>query len=234
MLELVERYLEPIRRVSNAADAREILRRLAEEWGFRSAFLIEYEPGFTGVRMLVDTNRAREAAWAELWRTAGLSPGVGGIRIMLDMDTVVRLNPERFEGHPYQRFATDHDLLETVAVPITQAAQVAGLVSFSGHPELSKRDEITMQLLSYALFSQLRAPVVRVNRMAGEDRPKLTPREKDVMRLSASGLTSVEIAKELGMAARTVNQHVDNVALKLGTKNRTHTIAEIVRNDMLT
>jgi LuxR family transcriptional regulator, quorum-sensing system regulator BjaR1 len=111
---------------------------------------------------------------------------------------------------------------------------VAGLVSFSGHPEVSKRDEVAMQLLSYALFSQLRAPVVRVNRMAGEDRPKLTPREKDVMRLSASGLTSVEIAKELGMAARTVNQHVDNVALKLGTKNRTHTIAEIVRNDMLT
>jgi len=40
-------------------------------------------------------------------------------------------------------------------------------------------------------------------------------------------------AQKLGMSARTVNQHVDNVADKLGTRNRTHTIAELVRNDML-
>ena len=46
-------------------------------------------------------------------------------------------------------------------------------------------------------------------------------------------MTSVEIADKLGMSARTVNQHVDNVADKLGTRNRTHTIAELVRNDML-
>ena len=42
----------------------------------------------------------------------------------------------------------------------------------------------------------------------------LTPREKEVIALSAEGLTSVEIAERLGMAARTVNQHVDNVADK--------------------
>jgi DNA-binding CsgD family transcriptional regulator len=52
-------------------------------------------------------------------------------------------------------------------------------------------------------------------------------------RLSAIGLTPVEIADKLRMSARTVNQHVDNVADKLGTRNRTRTIAELVRNDML-
>ena len=61
----------------------------------------------------------------------------------------------------------------------------------------------------------------------------LTPREKEVMQLSAVGLTSAEIAGKLGLSARTVNQHVDNVAEKLGTRNRTHTIAELVRYDML-
>jgi DNA-binding CsgD family transcriptional regulator len=53
------------------------------------------------------------------------------------------------------------------------------------------------------------------------------------MRLSAIGLTSAQIADKLGLSPRTVNQHVDNVADKLGTRNRTHTIAELVRNDML-
>lgn len=233
MLELVERYLEPIRRVTSEADARELLRRMAAELGFRSAFLIEYEPGFGGVRRLIDTNAERGAAWPQLWRTAGLAPGVGGIRKMLEMDSVVHLGPQRFDGHPYREFAGRHDLMETMAVPITQATEVAGMVSFSGKPQISRQHEIAVQLLSYNLFSQLRVPLDRSGRPP-VDLPRLTPREKDVMRLSASGLTSVEIARELGMAARTVNQHVDNVAGKLGTKNRTHTIAEIVRNDLLT
>ena len=43
----------------------------------------------------------------------------------------------------------------------------------------------------------------------------------------------MEIAERLGMSARTVNQHVDNVADKLGTKNRTHTIAEVIRHGLL-
>ena len=47
------------------------------------------------------------------------------------------------------------------------------------------------------------------------------------------GVTSVEIAAQLGMSARTVNQHVDNVADKLGTRNRAHTVAEIVRRGLL-
>jgi DNA-binding CsgD family transcriptional regulator len=61
----------------------------------------------------------------------------------------------------------------------------------------------------------------------------LTPREREVMQLSAIGLTSVEIADQLGMSARTVNQHVDNVADKLGTRNRAHTVAEIVKRGLL-
>ena len=68
--------------------------------------------------------------------------------------------------------------------------------------------------------------------IAGGSEP-LTPREKEVITLSAEGHTSEDIAERLGMAARTVNQHVDNVARKLGTKNRTHTVAEAIRRNML-
>lgn len=231
MLELVERFVEPMRHVENEAQARELLRRVAAEFGFRSAFLIEYEPGLAGVRKLIDTNPQRGAAWAELWRTAGLAPGIGGIRKMLEMDMVVRLSAERFDGHPYREFAAVHDLNETVAVPISQGAEVAGMVSYSGHPKLTRPEEVGLQLLSYNLFTQLRSLDRRAE--AEPVLPPLTPREKQVMRLSAAGMTSAEIAIELGMAARTVNQHVDNVSEKLGTRNRAHTIAELVRHDLL-
>jgi DNA-binding CsgD family transcriptional regulator len=35
------------------------------------------------------------------------------------------------------------------------------------------------------------------------------------------------------MSARTANQHVDNVADKLGTRNRAHTVAEILRRGLI-
>ncbi|KKC37472.1 hypothetical protein WH87_11925 [Devosia epidermidihirudinis] len=61
----------------------------------------------------------------------------------------------------------------------------------------------------------------------------LTPREREVLGLSAKGLTSQEVAERLGMSPRTVNHHVDNVAIKLGTRNRVHTVAEAIRRDLL-
>ena len=53
------------------------------------------------------------------------------------------------------------------------------------------------------------------------------------MALSSEGLTSLEIAEQLCMSARTVNQRVDNVAAKLGTKNRAQTAAEAIWHRLL-
>jgi DNA-binding CsgD family transcriptional regulator len=206
---------------------------MADQFGFRSAFLIEYEPDFKAARRIIDTNPQRATGWAELFRSNGFAPGVRGIRSMLDRDMVVRLEPERFEpDHPYKAFCLGNDLGQTVAVPVSEGPSIAGLVSYSGHPMMGRSDEVALQLLSFSLFSELR----HKDKAARADEPSLpplTPREREVMRLSAIGLTSVEIADQLGMSPRTVNQHVDNVADKLGTKNRTHTIAELMRHDML-
>ena len=233
MLSVIEKFIGPIRRIASDNDARLVLKQIAEQFGFRSAFLIEYEPDFRAARRIIDTNSQRALGWAELFRSKGFAPGVKGIRSMLDRDMVVRLEPERFESdHPYRASCLANDLGETVAVPVSEGPSIAGLVSYSGHPAMGRSDEVALQLLSFSLFSELRhkdkAPPAQEPRL-----PPLTPREREVMRLSAIGLTSVEIADQLGMSPRTVNQHVDNVADKLGTRNRTHTIAELMRHDML-
>jgi DNA-binding NarL/FixJ family response regulator len=44
----------------------------------------------------------------------------------------------------------------------------------------------------------------------------LSPREEDVLRLCADGLTNDEIAARLGLSPRTVERHLSNVYLKLG------------------
>jgi DNA-binding NarL/FixJ family response regulator len=56
----------------------------------------------------------------------------------------------------------------------------------------------------------------------GEETPTdpLTPRELEVTKLIAEGLTSDEIAATLVIAKATVNRHRDNILAKLGMRNR--------------
>ncbi len=55
--------------------------------------------------------------------------------------------------------------------------------------------------------------------------PELTPRETEVLRLVATGMSSKEIAAQLGLSHRTVQNHVQNTLGKLHLHNR----VELVR-----
>ena len=55
--------------------------------------------------------------------------------------------------------------------------------------------------------------------------PQLTPRERDVVRLLAEGLTSKEIAARLAMAPKTVDGHRSAIMEKLGI----HSVAGLVK-----
>lgn len=56
----------------------------------------------------------------------------------------------------------------------------------------------------------------------------LTPREVEVMQLVARGHTDNEIADTLGISARTVERHVANVMNKLGCRNRSEAVAQVI------
>lgn len=56
--------------------------------------------------------------------------------------------------------------------------------------------------------------------VAREPVPALTPRERDVARLVARGLSNEEIGADLHISAGTVKTHVAHVATKLGNVNR--------------
>jgi HD-GYP domain-containing protein (c-di-GMP phosphodiesterase class II) len=49
---------------------------------------------------------------------------------------------------------------------------------------------------------------------------ELTPREVEVLRLIARGLTSAQTASELGIQPRTVNTHIEHIYAKIGASNR--------------
>ncbi|SFB74196.1 LuxR family transcriptional regulator [Tropicimonas isoalkanivorans] len=53
----------------------------------------------------------------------------------------------------------------------------------------------------------------------------LTPRERQCMMLCASGLTTKQIAHEIGRSVPTVTLHLTSAANKLGARNRAHALA---------
>ncbi|MBN2394065.1 MAG: protein kinase [Anaerolineae bacterium] len=58
----------------------------------------------------------------------------------------------------------------------------------------------------------------------------LTPREIDVIRLLAEGLSNKEIAQQLFISSRTVNYHLDNIYSKLGVNSRTEAAIYALRH----
>ena len=62
----------------------------------------------------------------------------------------------------------------------------------------------------------------------------LTPREQEVMRLVAQGLTNRQIGRRLFISEKTASVHVSNVLAKLGAGSRTEAVAIVHRRGLLT
>ena len=79
------------------------------------------------------------------------------------------------------------------------------------------------------VFDELLA---RVQRLARRSRPiartavaGLTRRELEILRLLACGMDHVEIARDLVIAAKTVEKHIEHILLKLGVHSRAQAVA---------
>jgi DNA-binding CsgD family transcriptional regulator len=229
MLSIVEKSLQALGRARSDGEIARVLDELADRFGFRSAYLIEYANRLTKVQRVVDTNAARREWWSD-FLASDLRPAPRDVAAMLAGDTVKRYDSNRFgPGSDRLRAACEaHDVVDLITIPISFDGELVGVAGFCGNPPLGRQEEMALQLVAYTAFAHLRGARAPVT---GDI--TLTPREREVMRLSAQGLTSAEIAGQLGMSTRTANQHVDNVADKLGTRNRAHTVAEILRRGLI-
>lgn len=61
-----------------------------------------------------------------------------------------------------------------------------------------------------------------------EERPKLTPRERECLKWIAAGKTTWEVSRIMSCTERTITFHVSNITSKLGVTNRQHAVARAV------
>lgn len=69
--------------------------------------------------------------------------------------------------------------------------------------------------------------------VAGPQVATLTPREADIVRVLARGLSNAEIAAELFIEPSTVKTHLTNAMVKVGTRDRLQTVVWAYRNGLV-
>lgn len=101
-----------------------------------------------------------------------------------------------------------------------------------------RRSEIERQLPYILTFTRyftdvIMRPLMEAHSLPRIDRSPLTERERKILGLVAHGLSNKTIAKDLAIAERTVQLHVDQARVKLGASNRQEAVARAVRHSLV-
>jgi DNA-binding CsgD family transcriptional regulator len=113
-----------------------------------------------------------------------------------------------------------------IVFPVYADRGQAGLVVFHG-PQITLDTEAVYEThaRSFGLF----AAVTRLKPLEGGKGLTISKRELECLSLTANGLTSEEIAAELGLSVHTANQYLTNTTQKLNAVNRMHAVAKALR-----
>ncbi|MDX1658903.1 MAG: response regulator transcription factor [Nitriliruptorales bacterium] len=93
-------------------------------------------------------------------------------------------------------------------------AEIVSAVQATAAGERTVSPEVAMQLAG----SWKDAPI-------DDEGTSLTPRELEVLQLLAEGLTNAQVGERLGVSARTIKTHVQNLLAKLDVPDRTGAVA---------
>jgi DNA-binding NarL/FixJ family response regulator len=98
------------------------------------------------------------------------------------------------------------------------------------------RDELVRGVRRAAAGETVLAPLVAarlVTRVRGESTPDLTPREREVLRCVASGLSNPEIGRTLFISEATVKSHLTRIFEKLDVTDRTAAVTVALARGIL-
>jgi len=112
-----------------------------------------------------------------------------------------------------------------------QAALNAGALGYL--QKSASRDELLAALHQVARGVRSLPPEVDRRLAALRLGPAITPREREILALIATGRANKEIAAELGVSEDTVKRHVSHILEKLDVNDRAQATAEAIRRGIL-
>ena len=97
----------------------------------------------------------------------------------------------------------------------------------------AENNSLVTMIRKVAAGERVLAP--EVEELLQEDPPveKLTPRQAEVLESLSRGLTNKDIARQLGISDRSVDEHVEALLQKIGASNRTEAVVIALRKHLL-
>lgn len=117
------------------------------------------------------------------------------------------------------------------------ASACGRMVTFFGLYQLARANDAEVQCIK-AMAVPIHEAMLRVcmpgATESGESdaHPKVTDREREIVRWLAAGKTNWEVGQILGISDLTVKSHVQRLLSKTGTKSRTQMVAQVMRSEV--
>jgi DNA-binding CsgD family transcriptional regulator len=165
-----------------------------------------------------------EAFWRHYWDSLPCSyPDRSGDDRSITTISDFYTDREWHDTGMYAEYLGRHDVeREAMLCVSAPAGRTRRLLFYRGRgSDFDARDRLVLSLLRphlnelYQELERRRRPV-----------PDLTPRQWELLRLVASGLSNAEIARELVVTKDTVRKHMENIFVRLDVTNRTGAIAQ--------
>ena len=145
-------------------------------------------------------------------------PGIGGIAATAEL----RRHDSNARVLIFSTFARDDEI---------QAALDAGALGYL--QKSASRDELLNALRTIAQGHRTLPPEINRRLSALRLGPAITPREREILALIASGRANKEIAALLDVSEDTVKRHVSHILEKLDVNDRAQATAEAIRRGIV-
>ncbi len=163
----------------------------------------------------------------------------------LDIDPTVRHGLASLEAYvwPAQKIAegdvefwaeaSAHGLRDGLSMPVLTNNGIRGMFTVTrsttdSDPYWAEKLEWLSNIVHQGMSKAV------IHQSYAEGRPRLTDRELEVLKWTADGMTSGEIADAINIAERTVNFHINSAVAKLGAPNRTAAVVRAVMMGLIT
>ncbi len=227
---------ELIGKVRTIFDAMQVLRKTCLAFGFRYFSVITLPAGETGDGNTI-AGLATISSWppeliAEYDRLglARNSPVLDRLRkqitpLVFEIDEVNDLRPGEEPASATELFRR-FNLTMGVYFPVHDSHSLRHAVSFMGDRQpLSVEELSTLSMFATMLIEQISV----ISSADHAAKSVLNAREVEILKWTAEGKTSPEIAKLTGLSEHTVNHYATIATKKLGCSNRTQAVVYAIR-----
>ena len=126
--------------------------------------------------------------------------------------------------------AGDFGILDGFLIPVASTAGRMGQIWFGGRTLDLPADQLpALHLMAIYAFDR----VLKLHGSPAQPQARLTPREREILKLVANGKSTWEIGEALHVSSRTVKEHVKNLCRKLGAVTRTQAVMIAIRDRII-